>query len=271
MALIVYAIGIAVVATERFWRAPMRAFVAIGKIIGPLRIYALILRGSNTFSDAIHRFEVRDLRSRIATILAPAGLLVAMAVLVTPVEGSFVVGDIEQDDLPLIMMLFSVAVSALVVTMPRDHLRLVLSLSCVGFSLAVVYAFLAAPDVALVAVLIETIFAVVFFGMLVLMPRSILRYQTTLRPERRRVLRDAALATFAGAMAFLVAWGTLSRSSKSTTVIARQIEQTPLAHGYDIVTVILADFRGFDTMGEVTVIAIGFLGIISLIRAGRLR
>jgi multicomponent Na+:H+ antiporter subunit A len=240
--------------------------VAFGQVVGPLRIYASTLRGANAVSDAIHRLEVRDLRSRIATILAPAGVLVAMAVVVSPIEGSFVIGGIRQDDLPLVMMLAAAAVSAVVVTFPRDHLRLVLTLSCVGFSLAVVYAFLGAPDVALVAVLIETLFVVVFLGMLALMPRSILRYETSLRPERRRVARDAALATVAGVMAFLVAWGTLSRSSKSTTVIAGQIERTPLAHGYDVVTVILADFRGFDTIGEVTVVAIAFLGIISLIR-----
>ncbi|MDQ4044508.1 MAG: DUF4040 domain-containing protein, partial [Chloroflexota bacterium] len=271
MAVIVYALGVIVVASQNLWRVPLRALVSIGQAIGPLRIYAATLRGANALSDSIHRFEVRDLRSRIATILFPAGLLVAMAVMVTPTEGAFVVGSIEEDDLPLVLVLAAAAVGALVVTFPRDHLRLALTLSIVGFSLSVVYAFLGAPDVALVAVLIETLFAVVFFGMLVLMPRSILRYETSLRPERRRVARDAALATVAGVMAFLVAWGTLSRASESTSVIRRQIELAPLAHGYDIVTVILADFRGFDTMGEITVVAIAFLGIISLIRAGRIR
>ena len=271
MALAVYAIGTAIVLTERWWSQSLRALVSIGDVLGPTRMYVHLLRGSNRLSDSIHRFEVRDLRSRIATILVPAGVLVAMAVVVTPAEGAFVVGAIERSDAPLIMVLTAAAVSGVVVTLPRDHLRLALTLSCVGFSLAVVYAFLGAPDVALVAVLIETLFAVVFFGMLALMPRSILRYETNLRPERRRVARDASLATVAGVMAFLVAWGTLSRPSASTTVISRQIEQTPLAHGKDIVTVILADFRGFDTMGEITVIAIAFLGIISLIRAGRLR
>lgn len=271
MALVVYALGLGIILTERWWHDPLRSVVKVGDAIGPMRMYVLLLRGMNRLSDSIHDIEVRDLRSRIATILAPAGLLVAMAVIVTPTEGSFIIGPVERSDVPLIMMLAAAAIGSFVVTLPRDHLRLALTLSVVGFSLAVVYAFLGAPDVAMVAVLIETLFALVFFGVLALMPRSILRYESALRPERRRVTRDAVLATVAGVMAFLVAWGTLSRPSASTTVISRQIEQTPLAHGYDIVTVILADFRGFDTMGEITVIAIAFLGIISLIRAGRLR
>jgi multicomponent Na+:H+ antiporter subunit A len=54
-------------------------------------------------------------------------------------------------------------------------------------------------------------------------------------------------------------------------LIDRYEELTPLAHGQDVVTVILADFRGFDTMGEVTVIALVMLGVMSLIRKGRLR
>ncbi len=48
-------------------------------------------------------------------------------------------------------------------------------------------------------------------------------------------------------------------------------ELTPLAHGKAVVTVILADFRGFDTMGEITVISLVMLGVLSLIRKGRLR
>ena len=271
MAISVWSAGVIVIATERWWRQAARALVSIGDVIGPAYLYVQLLRGSNRLSDSIHGFEVRDLRSRIASILLPAGVLVGMAVLVTPTEDAFVVGPLERSDIPLVVMVAAAAISGLVVTLPRDHLRLALMLSCVGYSLAVVYAFLGSPDVALVAVLIETIFAVVFLGILVLMPRSILRYEAQLRPERWRIGRDALLATVAGVMAFLVAWSALSRPSASTTVISRQIEQSPLAHGYDIVTVILADFRGFDTMGEVTVVAIAFLGILSLIRAGRLR
>ena len=72
-------------------------------------------------------------------------------------------------------------------------------------------------------------------------------------------------------MAFLVAWGALSRTSGNTEMIDTHAALTPLAHGKAVVTVVLADFRGFDTMGEITVIAITLLGILSLIRSGRMR
>lgn len=271
MALVTYALGTTILLTERWWRMSLRAFVEMGDRLGPTNLYAVTLRALNRLSDSTHDFEVRDLRSRIATILIPAGVLVVLAVIVTPTRGTFVVGAIDEDDLPLAMMVVVAAISGIVVTIPRDHLRIALTLSCVGYSLAAVYAFIGSPDVALVAVLIETIFALVLIGMLVLIPNPILRYERRLRAPRLRTSRDAIIAMIAGLLAFFVVWSALSRPSASTTVIDAQIEQTPLAHGKDIVTVILADFRGFDTMGEITVLAIAFLGLLSLMRAGRLR
>lgn len=187
----------------------------------------------------------------------------------TPNRGDFRVG--EVNDIPLAIMVLVAGLAAIAVTVPRDHLRLILTLSCVGYSLAVIYAFIGAPDVALVAVVIETIFALLFLGMLVLMPRRILRYETNLSPEERRVRRDAVVAVGAGAMAFIVVWGALSRPTAATELIDQYRVLTPLAHGRDIVTVILADFRGFDTAAEITVITITMLGIVSLLRSGRLR
>lgn len=54
-------------------------------------------------------------------------------------------------------------------------------------------------------------------------------------------------------------------------MIDTQSALTPMAHGKAVVTVVLADFRGFDTMGEITVIAITLLGVVSLLRSGKRR
>ena len=50
---------------------------------------------------------------------------------------------------------------------------------------------------------------------------------------------------------------------------AEHIRRTPDAHGGDVVTVILADFRGLDTMVEITVLAVAIIGVASLLRRGR--
>ena len=50
------------------------------------------------------------------------------------------------------------------------------------------------------------------------------------------------------------------------SVAERQIELTPSAHAKDVVTAILSDFRGLDTMGEITVIGITMVGLITLLQ-----
>ncbi len=271
MAVAAWVAGIGILLSERLWASGARAVARTGEYIGPERIYRMTLTSLEAISDWIHRIEVRDLRSRVATILAPTGALVGMTVFLTPNNGAFVVGDWEYTDLPVATMLVVTALSAIAVAIPRGHLRIVLTMSCVGFSLAVIYALVGAPDVALVAVLVETVLSVFFIAMLLLMPRSILRFETRVPTERLSTRRDIILAGLTGLMAFVVVWGVLSRPSGSNALIRTYDELTPLAHGKDVVTVILADFRGFDTLGEITVVTLVMLGVLGLIRRGRLR
>jgi multicomponent Na+:H+ antiporter subunit A len=67
-----------------------------------------------------------------------------------------------------------------------------------------------------------------------------------------------------------VIWGYLSEPRQAPSVSADQIRLTPVAHGQDVVTVIVADFRGLDTLGEITVLLIAAVGVATLLRRGRL-
>lgn len=271
MAVAAWVVGLTIIFTERYWREAAVTFARLGDILGPERIYWSTLRSLERLSDWIHRIEVRDLRSRVATILAPTGILIGIAVVMTPNDDAFVIGGFQRTDLPLATMLIATTLASIAVAIPRGHLRIVLTLSCVGFSLAVIYALVGAPDVALVAVLVETVLGIFFIAMLLLMPRSILRFETREPSERSGVRRDVLLAGLSGVMAFFVVWGILSRPSGSNLLINTYDRLTPMAHGKDVVTVILADFRGFDTLGEITVISLVLLGVLGLIRKGRLR
>ncbi len=266
MAVATWALGGALLATRRVWWPLTVGVARLGERFGPARLYAMSIGGLNALSGWLHRIEVRDLRGRVTTVLFPAGVLVGIAMVTTPTVGQFRVGPLPGDALPLAFVISVAALSGIIVTIARDHLRIALTLSCVGYSLAVVYAFLGAPDVALVAVLIETIFALLFLGMLTLMPNTILHFEMRRSNQRPHEWRDLVLGLTAGGLAFLVVWGALSRPAAPSTVVGEQIAQTPLAHGGDVVTTILADFRGFDTLGEVTVILIVLLGVMRLLR-----
>ncbi|MCO5218351.1 MAG: hypothetical protein M9909_05880 [Thermomicrobiales bacterium] len=271
MAVATWTLGLTIYLTRRKWWRLATGIAHLGEKIGPAHWYYKGLNGLNALSDSVHDYEVRDLRSRVVSILVPAGVLVAIAVVITPNANSFEIGSFEQQDFTLVIMLVAAVVSGFVVMLLRDHLRLAIGLSCVGYSLAGVWAFMGAPNVTLVAVVVETILSLFFIGMLVLMPSTILRFETQAEGDRRSMPRDAIIATIAGLLVFFVSWGALSRTSWNTEVIESQTVLTTAVHARNVVTAILADFRGFDTMGEITVIAITLIGIISLLRSGRLR
>jgi multicomponent Na+:H+ antiporter subunit A len=242
----------------------------LGELAGPERGYVTGLAGLNRLSNAIHDVEVRDLRGRLVAVLVPAGLLVGIGVGFTPFEGAYRVGSAGTDDLPLVAALVAAAAAALAVARLRRHLSLVLALSGVGFSLAVAYSLLGAPDVALVAVLIETLFMLLFVAVFARLPRQVLDREAALPVTRSRRIRDPLVGVVSGVIVLLVVWAGLSRPVPADPSADRQVALTEQAHGKDVVTVILADFRGLDTMVEITVVFVAMLGVATLLRRGRL-
>ena len=265
MALATYTLGAVIVGTRRWWRGIALAGSRLGERVGPERLYRGGLAALNHFSHLIFAVEVRDLRGRIATVLVPAGLLVAVGVAATPTAGSYRIGAATASDLPLIAGLALVILAAITVAVPRSHLTLILALSSVGYTLAAIFAFLGAPNVALIMALVETIMTLLVLGILALFPRDVLQREQT-RPESRSLRRrDLAIGGIAALFAFVSAWGTLSQPAVTGGVASEIIRLTPDAHAKNTVTAILADFRGLDTLGEITVIFIAFIGLLTLL------
>jgi multicomponent Na+:H+ antiporter subunit A len=263
-------LGLAGLATLALTRPALRAFAQAGSRVGTERIYGEAIFALNRFSDRIHNLEVRDLRTRVAAVLLPAGILVVLGVIATPTAGAYVVGPIPERDVVLIIGLVLASAAALAATIPQRHLTLALALASVGFSLSAVYAFFGAPDVALVAVLIETIFALLFIGVFALLPSRVLRREARLPTRSNRRWRDPLVGIVSGGVVFVVVWGALSRPTAAESIGSEHVRLAPDAHAKDAVTAILADFRALDTLGEITVVAIAFAGVAALLRRGRI-
>jgi multicomponent Na+:H+ antiporter subunit A len=270
MALATYAAGLALVLGRPALTAALSGFRRLGQLAGPERVYVAVLAGLNRLSNAVHDIEVRDLRARVVAVLVPAGVLVGIGVAATPFEGAYRVGSFSQGDAPLVVALLTCSLAALVVARLRHHLALAIGMSGVGFSLAVAYSLLGAPDVALVAVLIETLFTLLFVAVFALLPRRVLRREAALPPHGSRRFRDPIVGAVSGILVLLVVWAALSRPTPTDTTASRQLALAGQAHGKDVVTVILADFRGLDTMVEITVLVVALLGVAALLRRGRL-
>ncbi len=270
MALASYGLGALVLVSGAASRRMPRALAGIGARVGPERWYVEGLAFLNALSDRVHQLEVRDLRGRVAAVLLPAGLLVIAAVVGTPSSGVYEVGRLTGEDVPLVLVLAFAMLVALAATVPREHLTLFLILSALGFSLAVVYAFFGGPDVALVAVLVETLFALLFLGVFSLVPSEVLRREASLPTRGSRRWRDPLVGIVSGAVAFALVLGTLSASAPGGGAGAQQIRLAPEAHAKDVVTAVLADFRALDTLVEVSVLAVALAGVVSLLRRGRM-
>jgi multicomponent Na+:H+ antiporter subunit A len=245
-----------------------QAAARAGDRFGPRRIYGTTLGAIEQLSEAVHRAEVRDLRTSPAAILVPTGILAAFGFAATPTEGSYVIGNVAAADLPLIVLLALAVAAGFTAARDTGRLRPVLALSVLGFALAGVYAIVGAPDVALVAVVIETVLSIVFVAVFARLPTTAVAEVDARTRRGFGRYRNAAAGLVAGASAFAVIWAALSRPPLGAPDAAAQIRLTPDAHGGDVVTVILADFRGLDTMVEITVLSVAIVGVVSLLRRG---
>ena len=270
MALATYAAGLALVLARPRVGGALAAVARLGQRVGPARVYIASLAALNRLSNAIHDIEVRDLRARVVAVLVPAGVLVGTGVVLTPFAGAYLIGSFSSSDLPLIAALVGAALAALIVTRLRRHLAMAVGLSGVGFSLAVAYELIGAPDVALVAVLIETLMMLLFVAVFALLPRRVLQREAAIPVTGSRRLRDPLVGVISGALVLLVVWAGFSRPVPPDPTAGRYLELAERAHGKDVVTVILADFRGLDTLVEITVVLVALLGVAAVLRRGKL-
>jgi multicomponent Na+:H+ antiporter subunit A len=211
MALAAYVLGLGILGSVQWWSAASRNLAHWAEQFGPDRAYRGALDAVNALSDRLHDYEVHDLRGRIAWVLVPVGVLVGLGLITTSNEGAFLPGRITADDLLIILVLFVVSGAALTTAGVSGHLAAALMLSTVGFPLAAVYAFLGAPDVALVAVLMETMLALLFIGFLAAMRERPRVEGFDREPEKSYRNRDIFVGLVATGAAFVLVWGVLSK------------------------------------------------------------
>ena len=164
------------------------------------------------------------------------------------------------------------AVAALVIAaatgaaLARRRFAAVLFLGGIGYGVAVLFVIQGAPDLALTQLLVETLALVIFVLVLRHLPERFEAPRPRLR-EGARWMVSAGMGVFV-AVFVLIAAGSRTVPPVSDAYLERAL---PEGGGRNVVNVILTDFRGLDTVGEITVLTVATLGIASLVRAGRRR
>ncbi|HYC06063.1 MAG TPA: putative monovalent cation/H+ antiporter subunit A [Azospirillaceae bacterium] len=170
---------------------------------------------------------------------------------------------------PIGLLLAATMLTGAVATLlARTRLAAIVALSINGLGLALTFLVFGAPDVGITQLMVETLTTVV----LVLVLRRLPAVGRLARPTRAQRWGDAAVAVAVGVTVTLVLLGALATPLPLDLSLYFGEHSYLGAHGRNVVNVILVDFRGFDTLGEVTVVAIACLGVYSLLRvvlAGR--
>ena len=161
-----------------------------------------------------------------------------------------------------LLVVVVIIAGAIAATLAKSTMAAVLSLGVVGYGVAMTFLLFGAPDLAMTQFSVETLTVLIY----VLVFRHF-RNLGGLSPRLVRY-RDAFIAAGIGT---LIGGLVLSVSTTETAPRLREyfVEFGPtLGHGRNIVNVILVDFRAFDTMGEITVLATAAIGVRALLRLG---
>mgnify|MGYP004701462679 CR=1 FL=1 len=156
-----------------------------------------------------------------------------------------------------------IVAGALYVTVTDSRLGAVVALGTVGYGVSLVYILYGAPDLAMTQFCIETLAIVLFVLVLYRLPLFTLLSTPMVR------LRDAAMAAAIGGLMTLLMLYVLAQPLVPHVSDFFLANSLPLAHGRNVVNVILVDFRALDTLGEIVVLAVAALGVFGLMQSRR--
>ena len=153
-----------------------------------------------------------------------------------------------------------VAASLGLASLHYNRLLALILIGIVGLMVSVAFVFLSAPDLAMTQITVEVVTII-----LLLLALNFLPNHTPVESSIWRRTRDVVVASAAGFATMALSYHYLLRDAVTTP-----ISEFHLANSYkggggnNVVNVILVDFRGFDTFGEIIVLGIAALLIFAL-------
>jgi multicomponent K+:H+ antiporter subunit A len=168
------------------------------------------------------------------------------------------------DGVSLVMALLLCAGALATVVFNRHRVLALLMLSVVGLMVSLVFARFSAPDLALTQLVVEVVTLILLMLALFFLPQK-----TPKESSPGHILRDLGIAMLIGGLMGSISYALMTRPLSSISDFFLLNSKTG-GGGDNVVNVILVDFRGFDTLGEITVLGIAALGIYNLLAGLRL-
>jgi len=262
LSVLTLALGAALFVAREPVRLLQRRATRVLGVVDADRAYEVVLTAvDRTAVRSTAVVQTGSLPVYLGTVLLTVVVLAGSAL----VTSTRVTGDVVAYDRPLqALVAVVVAAAAVACALARRRVTAVLHLGAVGYGLAVLFVLHGGPDLALTQFLVETLSLVIFVFVLRRLPATF-----TARPLRLSQSTRLAVALAVGGfvtLAVLVTGQSRTSPPASQAYLDRAL---PEGGGRNVVNVVLVDFRGFDTLGEITVLAVAAMGIASLVLAGR--
>ncbi len=252
-------LGLALFSQVDFLRAKMdRALIAIGW--GPDKGFDQFMSGLVIGATALtRRLQTgrMDIYMKVVFIVTANAVLAPMIIF---------------DELPVIPQLpdmlyyewgvLGIAVLGLAAVLnAKNRLTAIVALGIQGFAVALLFMLFGAPDLSFTQFMVETLSVVI----LALVMTRLSLYQDDHR-SLAMTLIDGTIAILIGFGFFALLLSITQQPFNSSLSDFFREYSVAIAHGHNIVNVILVDFRGIDTLGEISVVAITGLAILALVR-----
>lgn len=162
-----------------------------------------------------------------------------------------------------LVFIFMIIAAFGAVLMPK-YLQAVLSLSILGYLVSLMFIYLSAPDLALTQVLVETLSTIIFIIAIIKIPQT---FKESI--SNFTLFRDILISIGVASVVFvLMVNATQGIISPFESLSYYFIEKSfDLAGGHNFVNVIIVDFRGYDTLGEISVLCLAALGIYNILHS----
>jgi multicomponent Na+:H+ antiporter subunit A len=258
MTLGVIILGIGLYKTYPKWG---KIYQAIPDKLALNRFYDFLLEGAQSVSYKLTNTYMNGSIRAYLVYIFTFFIFILVTTLITKNAFTFDTSNISSVGVYEVVLAILVVLGSICILFAKSRMTSIILLGSVGYTVSLFYVLFRAPDLALTQLVIETISVALFLVCFYHLPK-LRKYETRMRFK----LTNALISVGVGAVVTLIALS--AHSSKLFDSISQYyVENTyKKAAGKNMVNVILVDFRGFDTLFEITVLAIASLGIFGMIK-----